>query len=206
MKSTSNNDSRIYFDVSSKRIHRPYSIKEEEEEDLKQSPIPQSTKSVLPSLRGHEIDLSPPSGSNISLETLVRLCRSRTPRDILLKLAVNRHLLLTELSAIRIQTLMRQFLARRRYAKLRKNLERFTKITEKIVEWYIEENLIYFAFDISVTALKTHVQFNIMYHKIEEIILSQFNSVIDEVIYSIGKEIVLEILSQSATNYMILHK
>lgn len=93
-------------------------------------------------------------GSSTSwMENLVRAGRSTGPKEVLLRLAINRHLLSLQLAALQIQTSYRRYAAQMRVARIRRRFHYFCRLTERLSEVLVEEVVLGAALEISTAFL-----------------------------------------------------
>jgi hypothetical protein len=140
------------------------------------------------------------------IEYMLRICRSTGPKEILIKLAVNRHLLLLQISAIRIQSLTRKYLAKMKYLTIKRHVAFFQKITEGFKDLIVEEVVLSMAFEISLTFMKTYRKYLRVNETVEEVVKTQANQIVNEVVTKFAYESVIEILTTTADTFVIIQK
>lgn len=141
-----------------------------------------------------------------SMEMMARICRSTGPKEVLIKLAVNRHLLLLQISAIKIQTLVRTFIAKTRYHRIQRHLKLFLNVTEEYSERVLEEVVLSSALEIVLRALKTAQDFQIVNSIIHKVFADVISEVLEEVREDLTYETVIDLLQSLSSSYLMLQK
>lgn len=138
------------------------------------------------------------NGGFIQLEALLRAARSTGPREILIKLAVNRHLLQLQLAAVRIQSRIRQYQSRNRVDRIRRRFHLFQGITAQLCEVVVEEAVLGGCLEISMHAILTHERYQQHKQLVHETLMEEVEDIAREVVQSLASEVVVEIVEQAA--------
>eukprot|EP01040_Poterioochromonas_malhamensis_P016750 gene16750-19095_t len=141
-----------------------------------------------------------------SMEMMARICRSTGPKEVLIKLAVNRHLLLLQISAIKIQTLVRKFIAKTRYHRIQRHLKLFLTVTEEYSQRVLEEVVLSSSLEIVIRALKTAQDFQIVNSIIQGVFADVISEVLEEVREDLTYETVIDLLQSLSSSYLMLQK
>ncbi|RYH16983.1 hypothetical protein EON65_29275, partial [archaeon] len=130
------------------------------------------------------------------LEMLVRAGRSTGPKEVLLKLAINRHLLQLQLAAVQIQTHYRRYAAQIRVSIIKRRLELFHRITAQIASIMMEEIVLTMALEMSIDIVESRDQLQLMKSSMgramEQISLEIVDSVTNRFIFDVVKELITE--------------
>lgn len=138
------------------------------------------------------------------IESMLRAAKSTGPKEVLIKLAVNRHLLLLQLSAVKIQTLYRQYQAIQRVDKIRKRISLFQQITKEISENWLEETILQTTLELSMSLIRDGLRYQEILLTIKEEISSQRDIILEELLHEIIPEIVHEICFDASDLYLSL--
>jgi hypothetical protein len=141
-----------------------------------------------------------------SLEQILRICRSTGPKEILMKLAVNRHLLLVQISAIRIQSIIRKYLAKIKYWRFQRHFQFFQDMTFRFHQSILEEVILSFSLEITFSVFKAYHKYTDLSEKISFAFQDIADSLFEEVIDEFCSAIVIDVIENASTNYLIIHK
>jgi hypothetical protein len=97
----------------------------------------------------------------------IKESRSKVANDLLTKMAMNNRLLFYELTAIRIQSIVRKYLSRLRVARMKRRMALFFKITKDCAERYLEEFILANCFEISLEFYRHHMRFRLLQDSVE---------------------------------------
>lgn len=134
----------------------------------------------------------------VTLEALLRAARSTGPKEILIKLAVNRHLLHMQLAAVRIQSRIRRYLAIQRVRRIRRRFHLFQRITLGLSERLVEEVVLASCMELNMQIILTHERY--LQHKqlVGYLLIEEVDVIVQEVVESMAGEVVVEIVEQAA--------
>jgi hypothetical protein len=141
-----------------------------------------------------------------SLEQILRICRSTGPKEILMKLAVNRHLLLVQISAIRIQAIIRKYLAKLKYWRFQRHFQFFQDMTNRFSQSILEEIILSFSLEISFSAIKAFHKYTNLTEKISLAFNDIADLFFDEIVSEFCSSIVIDVIESASTNYLIINK
>ena len=127
----------------------------------------------------------------------IKESRSKAAHDILVRMALNNKLLLYELCAIRIQSLVRKFIARLRTARIRRRTELFMRITEDCANRYLEEFVLSSCLELSLEFYRHHRRFKLMQDSVEREIIVCIEQIQEEVITESIAEVAKETISDA---------
>jgi hypothetical protein len=136
----------------------------------------------------------------ITVGRTTREGKSNGPREILQKLSLNSKLLYYEVNTIKIQSIIRRFLATRRVQRIRHHLKLFLEVTQQLMTSWVEETVLGTCLEISITYMKLNRRYLIM----KQLVANEINFLCDEFLRSIvvmcAKEIVEEIMLEVNEN------
>lgn len=141
-----------------------------------------------------------------SMEMMTRICRSTGPREILIKLAVNRHLLLLQISAIRIQAMIRRFIARRRFYRIKRHFQLFMSVTEDVSKRLMEEMVLSSSLEVALRALRTAQDYRILSTILKQTLDNILLEILEEVTQEMTYAMVVELVQALSTSYLMLQK
>lgn len=164
-----------------------------------QPPPPKPTMYALPELSSHRLN------SYAALDSIgvllphikrnVKESKTDSVRDLIDRISINNKLLYFELSAVRLQSLVRRFLARLRVMRMRRRFELFMRVTQACAERYLEEYVLASAFEISIEFYRKQMKFQMMRDSVDRQLLAVSDDVLNEVI----DELVLEVTNTTIT-------
>jgi len=173
-----------------------------------QPPPPKPTMSVLPALNPHRlrsyaaldsIGILLPQISHEAKES-----KSVSVKELIDRIAINNKLLYFELSAIRIQSLVRRFLARLRIHRLRRRLALFLRVTEACAERYVEEFVLATAFEIALEHIRKHQKFVRMRDSVDRSLITCSDDILQELMDEMTVELTKETISEAIDVIMTL--
>ena len=139
--------------------------------------------------------LAPLISSNYKItEAMLRISRSTGPKEILLKLAINRHLLELQLSAVKLQSIIRKFIAKRQVNRIRTYFAIFNRVTKEIADRYMEEMVLAICFEESLGYFRTYHRYEKAQSAIQFEIEAQTEELIDEVNAEMCYELIKDML------------
>lgn len=115
-------------------------------------------------------------------ETLVRAIRSTGPRELLLKLAVNREELQKQLHAVILQAAYRGYCGRRKAKLLRRRLAIFQRVTEQVADIIMEQFILQTSLDLAINFHKVNSRYHRLRQEVEEGIVAEMESIVIEVV------------------------
>ena len=148
-----------------------------------QSPEPEEEEEELPAEPTSVPPLPPTVSTNVDIEGLLRAARSTGPREVLLRLAVQRHMLTLQLSAVRIQTVVRQYQAKRRVQQIRRHVAIFLQKTKEIAyDQILEEYILSETMSLVMSVMKTQERYLLYRESIDRAMMKEVNQYVEEVL------------------------
>ena len=167
-------------------------------------PLPKPTKptiSALPALNGQRLSSYSALDSIGSLLPQIRNdtkeSKSQSVRELIDRISINNKLLYFELSAIRIQSTARKFLANLRIQRIRQRLALFLRVTQSCADRYIEEFVLASAFEISLEFYRQHRKFQMMKDSVDRELLICTEEITNELISELTVEVTNETISEA---------
>jgi hypothetical protein len=145
--------------------------------------------------------LSFPSKNNW-METLMRARRCTGPKEVLLRLAINRHVLQMQIAAVQIQTSYRRFAAQKRVERIKYRLKLFNTITETISTKILEEAVLAVILEMCFDVIKSREFTRLFRTKFTFALDNITNEIIDECCLILAFEVVEEIIRQAADSFL----
>lgn len=140
------------------------------------------------------------------IEYMLRICRSTGPKEILIKLAVNRHLLVLQISAIKIQSIVRRYIAKMRYLMIKRHVQFFHKITEEFASIFVEEVVISSSLECALSFMKTYRKYLKLNETVNDLVAWLFSELLEEILSEFCYEIVIDIVNTASSNYLLLQR
>ncbi len=148
-----------------------------------QSPEPEEEEEEVPVEPTSVPPLPPTVSTNVDIEGLLRAARSTGPREVLLRLAVQRHMLTLQLSAVRIQTVVRQYQAKRRVQQIRRHVAIFLQKTKEIAyDQILEEYILSETMSLVMSVMKTQERYLLFRESIDRAMMKEVNQYVEEVL------------------------
>ena len=164
-----------------------------------QPPPPKPTINPLPELNSHRLN------SYAALDSIgvllphikrnVKESKTDSVRDLIDRISINNRLLYFELSAVRLQSLVRRFLARLRVLRMRRRFELFMRVTKACAERYLEEYVLASAFEISIEFYRKQMKFQMMRDSVDRQLVAVSDGLLNEAV----DELVLEATNDTIT-------
>eukprot|EP01031_Cornospumella_fuschlensis_P025847 gene25847-31215_t len=127
------------------------------------------------------------------LEVLVRAGRSTGPKEVLLKLAINRHLLQMQLAAVQIQTHYRRYAAQVRVNIIKRRLKLFHRLTEQIASIMMEEIILTMALEMSIDIVESRDHLQLMKSSMGR----AMESISHDTVHSVASRMMLDIVKET---------
>ncbi len=164
-----------------------------------QPPPPKPTMYPLPELNSHRLN-SYAALDSISvllphIKRNVKESKTDSVRDLIDRISINNKLLYFELSAVRLQSLVRRFLARLRVLRMRRHFELFMRVTKVCSERYLEEFILASAFEISIEFYRKQMKFEMMRDSVDR----QLVAVSDHLLHEFVDELVVKVTNDTIT-------
>eukprot|EP01031_Cornospumella_fuschlensis_P030911 gene30911-37357_t len=140
------------------------------------------------------------------LEVLVRAGRSTGPKEVLLKLAINRHLLQMQLAAVQIQTHYRRYAAQVRVNIIKRRLKLFHRLTEQIASIMMEEIILTMALEMSIDIVESRDQLQLMKSSMGRAMESISHDIVDSVASRMMLDIVKETIAEATDAFLAIVK
>lgn len=135
----------------------------------------------------------------------LRETKSSGPLSAMVKLSINAKLLVLEIAAVRVQTLYRQYAARKRVNLIKHHVKLFLEITTSFCERVVEEVVLASSFEISLGLIKSHRRYQILKAIVETEMVDTIEDLIMEEVVEKSRVVVVETITE-VTNYIVNRK
>lgn len=177
----------------------------EEFADLPEAPI-DTNKSVeqqsfLPAIVSNKVWNSVSARNHIEMilpliSSEIKESKSVVAQEILTRISINNQLLYFELTAIRIQSVVRRYLSTIRVQQIRRRIALFKNITEHIAARYVEEIVLATSFEISLEFYRQHMRFK----RLQESVESELIFVASDILNELLEQLTLEVTNETITD------
>ena len=130
------------------------------------------------------------------ISSSIKESKSIAPKELLLKIAINTKLLYFELSAIKIQAIVRKFVANLRVNRIRRRLIVFMAVTEECSARYLEEMVLVSALEISMEYFRNQRRFTLLQDSVERELDVVADSILAEVLDEFSDDVTNETISE----------
>ncbi len=131
----------------------------------------------------------------------IRETKSSGAKEALMKLMVHSKILFFEIAVIRIQTIYRCHLAKKRVALIKHHVALFNEITSTFNDRIVEEVVLAMGFEISLNIIKNHRRYEILKRMVEDEMQFLMEDLVDTEVREKCSEVVLETITE-ATDYI----
>eukprot|EP01039_Chlorochromonas_danica_P011439 gene11439-12789_t len=136
------------------------------------------------------------------MENLVRAGRSTGPKEVLLRLAINRHLLSLQLAALQIQTSYRRYAAQMRVARIRRRFHTFCEVTQRLSEVVVEEVVLGTAWEISAAFLSLRDEVVMVRDGYGQAVQWLVESLLEQEVEEEVEEVAREVIAQAVDRFL----
>ena len=126
----------------------------------------------------------------------IKESRSKGAQELLTRIAINNRLLQYELSAIKIQAVVRKFCSTLRVRRIRRRMELFMKVTEDCAARYLEEFVLSTCIEMSMLFYRQHARFKLTKESVERSITTTADTMMLEII----KESILDVVNSTVSD------
>lgn len=132
----------------------------------------------------------------------IKESRSNKTQEILYRIEINSKLLYLECTVIKIQSMIRKYLAIKRVERLKYRIQLFLLLTEDYKNRMIEEVILQTSLEISINFIKCHQRYNNIKATVNNEIDIFINELINEYLIETFKNIVDETISEAIDTLM----
>jgi hypothetical protein len=123
--------------------------------------------------------------------------KSNVPKELLAKISLHSKLLFFEISAVRIQAMVRRKLAQWRMERMRNRLGMFLRITQDCSARFLEEVVLAAAFELSLSFYRSHNRFKRMKASVEVEIEKCKDRILVEVLDELCQQVTRETVTEA---------
>lgn len=126
----------------------------------------------------------------------IKESKSVVAQEIINRISINNKLLYFEMTAIRIQSAARKFLANLRVQRMKRRVELFVNITESCAARYVEEIVLATSFEICLEFYRQHNRFKMLQESVEK----ELSVVADELLRGLIDQMTVEVTNETISD------